>query len=320
MCDISRIIKLVAVYSDIAGRKKGASMGIDALIQSSKDLHSKYFQNFLSEAIEDENEAYLKESEFKNAKYIDKIYLVIQRLANRVKKLREGNFFPIILAGDHASCAGTMHGLKMAHPNCEIGVVYIDAHADMHTPYTSPSGNMHGMPLSIACALDNKKAKINESTQKELEYWNKLKFLSGNEPAIKTQNIVFCALRDYEKAEEELLKSKSITTYSTQEITYMGIKKIVELIFKKLSHCEHIYISFDVDSVDPLYIPGTGTPSENGLSYEQALQLNLELIKNKKVCCWEIAEINPLYNKSEGDSEKIFLILEKITNMLIKHY
>jgi arginase len=316
----SRHIKLVEIYSDIAGRRKGAAMGIHALKQSCKDLESEYFKRFIAQAVEDENYAYSQESEFKNAKYIDKISLVIERLANSVKKLRNENFFPIVLAGDHASCAGTMHGLRMAHPNDEIGVVYIDAHADIHSPFTSDSGNMHGMPLAIACALDNIESKKNEPTNVELDYWNKLKFLVSNKPSIKPENIVFCALRDYEEEERKLIEKHNISTFSTEEITYLGIKNIVEKIFDKLSHCKHIYVSFDVDSVDPLYIPGTGTPSENGLSYEQALQLNLELIKNEKVCCWEIAEINPLFNNSEKDSQKIFLILEKVTNMLIKHY
>jgi arginase len=92
------------------------------------------------------------------------------------------------------------------------------------------------------------------------------------------------------------------------------------LIFKKLSYCKHVYISFDVDSIDPLYVPGTGTPVTNGLSYEQAMQLNLELIKNEKVCCWEMAEINPLYNNTDEDSTRVFKILEKVTDTLIKYY
>jgi len=320
MGEYARLIKLIEVYSDIAGSKKGASLGIDALKKSSEDVDSQYFKQFLSEAILHENEAHVVESEHVHAKYIDKIYLVVSRLAQRVKTLREDNMFPIVLAGDHASCAGTMHGLRMAHPNDEIGVVYIDAHADIHSPYTSDSGNLHGMPLAMACALDNTNSKINEPSKVELEYWNKLKYMASDKPSIKPENVVFCALRDFEEPEANLIKEHGIRTFTVEEITYMGIKNCVEKMFEKLSHCKHIYVSFDVDSIDPLYVPGTGTPVHNGLSYEQALQLNLELIKNEKVCCWEIAEINPLYNKSKDDSQKIFKILEEVTNMLLKHY
>jgi arginase len=312
-------IKLVEVRSDIAGSKKGASLGIEALKSCCKDLDCQYFDTFVTETIKDENDAYKQKSQFKYAKYIDKVYLVVSRLASTIKKLRDENIFPIILAGDHASCAGTMHGLKMAHPDDEIGVVYIDAHADIHSPYTTESGNLHGMPLSIACALDNKKSAINTPTKKELQYWEKLKYLVSSKSSIKPENIVFCGLRDYE-AEKAIIDKYNISTHTVQSITFQGIKNSVKDIFDKLSHCKHIYISFDVDSIDPLYVPGTGTPVTNGLSYEQALQLNLELIKNDKVCCWEIAEINPIYNNSKDDSKKILQILEKVTKNLIEHY
>ncbi len=311
-------IKLIEVYADIAGHRKGAALGLEALRKSSANTDSSYYEKFVTQKIE--QECIIDESEFKHAKHIDKVYPVISQLANKVKEMRDENLFPIILAGDHSSCAGTMHGLKMAHPDDEIGVVYIDAHADIHTPYTSGSGNMHGMPLAIACDIDNKKEAINTLTCKEEEYWNKLKNIGSNEPSIKPENIVFCALRDFEKEEEALIKKYKIPVYTVEEITYKGIQTVVEEIFKKLSYCKHIYISFDVDSIDPLYVPGTGTPVTNGLSYEQAMQLNLELIKNEKVCCWEMAEINPLYNNNEEDSTRVFKILERVTETLIKHY
>ena len=318
---MEKIIKLVEVYSDIAGHKKGASLGIDALKQSCEDLDSQYFKKYLSEAIKDENDAYKEKSEFEHAKYNDKIYLVISRLANRIKDIREKKQFPIVLAGDHASCAGTMHGLRMAHPNSEIGVVYIDAHADIHSPYTSDSGNMHGMPLAMACNLDNKDSMIHDITDKEKEYWDKLKFLAGKkEASIKPENVVFCALRDFETPEQDLITKYNIPVHTVADITLNGVSNTVKAIFEKLAHCEHIYVSFDVDSIDPLYVPGTGTPAKEGLSYDQALQLNMELIKNKKVCCWEIAEINPIFNKRKDDSDKLFKILENVTNMLVKHY
>ncbi len=313
----SRFIKIVEVYSDIAGKRKGAGLGIDALMKSCDEMGSKYFKKYPAEVILDENSAYEEKSKFKCAKYIDRVSLVINRVSSRIKDLRKDGFFPIVLSGDHASSAGTMKGLKEAHPNDEIGVVYIDAHADIHSPYTSASGNMHGMPLSIVTGFDNIKSQLNNPTIEEQKYWEELK---GNKQIIKPENIVFCALRDFERAEEELINRYSIKKYSAKDITYLGIKTVVEEIFKKLEKCKYIYISFDVDSIDPIYIPGTGTPSENGLSYEQALQLNIQLIKNEKVCCWEIAEINPKYDENLKGTKTIFNILEQVTKVLIKNY
>ncbi|MCF6172821.1 MAG: arginase [Campylobacteraceae bacterium] len=313
-------IRLIEVPSDIAGARSGASMGINALKLSSMYGGSKYFEEFPSIVIKDENRAVYDGTIYKNAKYIDKVSLVIQRVASEVKKIKENNLFPIIMAGDHSTCAGTMAGLKMAYPNERIGVVYIDAHADFHTPFTSPSGNIHGMPLAIATDIDNKDMKINTPSQKELEYWDNLKNLADGKRAIDPKDIIFCSLRDYEKAEEFLLKKYKIKNYTTDEITYLGIKTVVQDISKLLSHCDHIYVSFDVDSIDPLYIPGTGTPSSGGLSFKQALQLNIELIKNPKVCCWESAEINPILDKQNISGKYSFEILDLVTKSLIENY
>jgi arginase len=318
--NLSRYIKLVEVYSDIAGRKNGARFGIDALMKSCEDVNSRYFKQYNAEVILDENRAFNTKSEYTHAKYIDRIYKVISRVAQRIKALKEENLFPIVISGDHASCAGVMHGLKMSNPNDEIGVVYIDAHADIHSPYTTLSGNMHGMPLAIACALDNKEYKVNRLSKDEVLYWEKLKQLAGFTQSINPKNVVFCALRDYENAEDNIINKYGMKKYKSEEITYFGIKTIVEKIFDDLKNCKHIYVSFDVDSIDPLFIPGTGTPSQNGLSFEQALQLNMQLIKNEKVCCWEISEINPKLDKDKVGGKYLFKIIEQVTKMLIKNY
>ena len=320
MKDSSRFIKILKVYSDIAGSKAGASLGIDALMESSQDIGSRYFKKYKAESVITNKLLENEYTSFTHAKYIDKVYDVVNDVAFRIKEFREQKLFPIVLAGDHASSAGTMHGLKMAHPNDEIGVVYIDAHADIHSPYTTPSGNIHGMPLAIVTRLDNKKSAINNPSQEEIVYWEKIKNISGKQASIKPENIVFCALRDFQIAEESLINEYNIKKYSAKDITYKGIKNIVEEIFKKLEHCKYIYVSFDVDSIDPLYLPGTGTPSANGLSLEQALQLNMQLIKNKKVCCWEIAEINPKFDENSRGTNAIFKILEQVTKMLIHKY
>lgn len=318
--DNSRFIRLVEVHSDIAGAKRGARKAIRALVKSSIEKGSDYFEKYPAEVILDENKFYKEGTKYSCAKFIDKVTLVIQRVAQRIKELRDENFFPIVIAGDHSTSAGTMSGLRLAHQDDEIGVVYIDAHADFHTPYTTPSGNLHGMPLSVATGLDNIESKINNPSTDEVKYWENLKGISGIKSAINPSNIVFCALRDFQEAEKNIINMFNIKNYSTQDITMLGIKKVVESIFVDLNHCEHIYVSFDVDSIDPLYIPGTGTPSNGGLSFEQALQLNIELIKNSKICCWEIAEINPILDKNNISGKFSFHILEQITKELLKNY
>lgn len=313
-----RLIRLVEVPSELAGAKLGASGGIDALKCYCDEKNCGYFKNYPTITIKDENQALKRPTPFKHAKYIDSLSKVLKRVATNIENLRKDNFFPIIMAGDHSTAAGTLIGLLNAHKDQRVGVVWIDAHADMHTPYTSPSGNMHGMPLAIVQGIDNIECKINELSQKEKSYWDKLKALTSLH--VKPQDIVFCALRDFEKAEESLIKKNNIKNYTAEDITYNGTKNIVKSIFEDLKNCDHIYISFDVDSIDPLYIPGTGTPVDFGLSFEQAMQLNIELIKNKKVCCWEMAEINPRLDKQNISGKYSFEILDRVTSMLIEHY
>ena len=177
MNDLMKNVRIVEVYSDVAGHKKGASLGIDALRASSKEMNADYYEKLQLDSIKNEY-IHEEESPFKHAKYADVIEPVISKLAHKIKEIREENQFPIVIAGDHSSCAGTMHGLKMAHPDAEIGVVYIDAHADFHSPYTSGSGNMHGMPLAMACAIDNLECKRNELSDAEKEYWERLKLMA----------------------------------------------------------------------------------------------------------------------------------------------
>lgn len=313
-----RLIRLVEVPSELAGANIGASGGIEALKCYCDEKNCGYFQKYPTISIKDENHALKYPTTFKHARYIDSVSKVLSRVSSTIEKLRQENFFPIIMAGDHSTAAGTIAGLLNAHKNEQIGIVWIDAHADMHTPYTSPSGNMHGMPLAIAQGIDNLTCKINELSKDEKAHWEKLKNLSSLH--VKPQNIVFCALRDFEEAEADFIKKNGIKNYTAEDITYNGIKNTVKSILEDLNDCKHIYISFDVDSIDPLYLPGTGTPVEFGLSFEQALQLNIELIKNKKVCCWEMAEINPRLDTQNVSGKYSFEILDKVTSMLIEYY
>lgn len=319
MHENSRHIRLVEVPSELAGAKLGAGGGIEALKCYCDETNCGYFERYPIVRIQDENHASLRGTPYGHARYIDHVSVVLERVASKVEKLRNDNFFPIIMAGDHSTAAGTLAGLQRAHKGETIGIVWIDAHADMHTPYTSPSGNMHGMPLSVAMGEDNRPCQINTPSDEENHFWEKLKHMGGGEH-IDPKNVVFCALRDFEEAEAKMIERYGIKNYTTEMITYEGVRHTVENIMKDLEHCDHIYISFDVDSIDPLYIPGTGTPVDWGLSFEQALHLNMELIQNKKVCCWEMAEINPFLDKQNISGKYSFQILDQVTQRLLDHY
>jgi arginase len=315
-----RPIKLIEVRSEIAAGTRGASLGVDALKIASLDKKSNFFAEFEPIALKDENDLLFEENQFPHAKHIDGVYTMLKRVRDCVVRVRSAGVFPIILAGDHSTAAGTIFGLKKAHPKSRIGVIWIDAHADIHSPFTTPSGNMHGMPLAMVCGIDNLEHQKNQPIPETLKYWKKIKELAGTEPAILAHDIVYMSVRSLEGPEQFLIEKYGIKNFTTHDINYLGISKVSKMALEILKDCDHIYISFDVDSLDENISHGTGTPEPNGLSVYQAIELNQELIKDKRVCCWEIVEVNPTFDRENVTAEAGFDILEATTKSLVAHF
>jgi arginase len=315
-----RNIKLVEVRSEIAAGTRGASLGIDALKIASLDKHSNFFTQFDPINVPDANNYLWRNNKFINAKYIDGVHEVLNNVYNTIRSLREEKIFPIVLAGDHSTAAGTIMGIKAADPGKRLGVIWIDAHADMHTPYTSPSGNMHGMPLAMCLGIDNRECQVNDPLPETLEYWEKIKKIGGPEPKILPQDIVYIAVRDTEEPEDYLIKKHGIRNFKTEEVHKLGIQEIARQALEQLKDCEQIYISFDVDSMDSSISMGTGTPVPNGINVEEAIALNAELIKDKRVCCWEIVEVNPTLDTENLMAENAFDVLEATAKSLERNF
>lgn len=315
-----RKIKLVEVRSEIAAGTRGASMGIDALKIASLDKKSNFFTQFDPINVPDANNFLWKGNKHPHGKYIDGVYQVLKNVYSTIESLRLDKKFPIVLAGDHSTAAGTIMGIKAAHPEKRLGVIWIDAHADLHTPYTTPSGNMHGMPLAMTAQLDNLDARVNEVGADTISYWEKIKKIGGEFPKIDPKDIVFISVRDTEAPEDHLIKKYGIKNFSTQEVRDLGIEKVAAQALEVLKDCQQIYISFDVDSLDSSISVGTGTPVPNGLTLEEAIHLNAALIKDKRVCCWEIVEVNPTLDSENTMAEAAFEVLEVTTKSLVDNY
>ncbi len=315
-----RKIKLVEVRSEIAAGTRGASLGVDALKIASLDKKSGFFSQFDPINIPDANNFLWKGNKHPHAKYIDGVYQVLKNVYSAIESLRLEKKFPIVLAGDHSTAAGTIMGIKAAHPEKRLGVIWIDAHADLHTPFTTPSGNMHGMPLAMAAHLDNLDSRVNDPGSETLVYWEKIKKIGGDFPKIDPKDIVFISVRDTEEPENQLINRFDIKNFTTQEVRNNGIKKVAAEALALLKDCQQLYISFDVDSLDSSISVGTGTPVPNGLTVEEAIQLNAELIKDKRVCCWEIVEVNPTLDSENTMAEIAFEVLEITTKSLVDNY
>lgn len=310
------MIKLIEVKSEIAAGTRGASMGIDALKIACLDFNSDYFTRYDSEEVESMNEILFEENEHLYAKFIEGVHTMENRVCEIVYYNFKRGHFPLVLAGDHSTAYGTIAGLKKARPDIRLGVIWIDAHADIHSPYTTPSGNMHGMPLAMAGAEDNLESKMNEPEKETLEYWEKIKNIGGITPKINLSDVVYITVRDIEQPEQMLIDKYNIKNFTTPECRKLGMEKVALQALQKLNDCDYIYVSFDVDSLDSRLSEGTGTPVPNGLTVKEALDLNVALVKNEKVCCWEMVEVNPTLDELNKMAENAFQILEATTQII----
>ena len=309
-------IKIIEVKSEIGAGTRGSSMGVDAIKIAALDFGSPFFKRFKTVEIPNENKLLLEPVVNDYAKRIKGIYALNERIAKEIQKTLKSDEIPIVLAGDHSSALGTISGIKMAHPDKRLGVIWIDAHADLHSPYTTPSGNMHGMPLSCVLAEDNKDRQQNKPEDETVEYWDKLKSLGGISPKIQYNDLVFIALRDYEPPEEFLIKKNKIRIFSLQEIRKKAVERVAIDSLNYLDHCDIIYVSFDVDSMDSRISSGTGTPVPNGITEKEAGNLIYYIMRSKKIVCFEMVEINPTLDKENLMAENAFEILQKATNQL----
>ncbi len=303
-------IKIIEVKSEIGAGTRGASLGVEAMKIASLDLKSDFFKQVDTVEVENVNELLFDGAKHSYAKFIDGVLIMEERVCLEVYEQLFDDFFPLIMAGDHSTAYGTIAGIRKAYPKKRLGVIWIDAHADIHTPYTTPSGNMHGMALAMACGIDNLECKVNDPRGETIEYWEELKLVGGASPKIHPEDIVYVAVRDFEKPENYLINKYNINFIETEEIKKYGADVMASRALQMLDHCDLIYVSFDVDSIDSRVSTGTGTPVPNGLSVEEAKKLNEELAKDLKVVAWEIVEVNPTLDTENRMAESAFEILE----------
>jgi arginase len=310
-------IQFIEVKSEIGAGTRGASMGVDAIKIAALDFGSAFFKRHKTIEVANENHLLLEPVVHDYAKRIKGLYDLTDRLAKTIQKtITKDGAIPIVLAGDHSSALGTIAGIKMAHPNKRLGVIWIDAHADLHSPYTTPSGNMHGMPIACSLSEDNKEKAQNKLDDETIEYWEKLKNLGGISPKIEYSDLVFIALRDTEAPEEYLIKKNKVRVFNLQEVRKKAVERVAIEALNYLDKCDLIYVSFDVDSMDSRISQGTGTPVPNGITEKEAGNLIYYIMRSKKIACFEIVEINPTLDKENLMAENAFEILQKATNQL----
>ncbi len=290
-------INFIEVRSELGAGTRGSGLGVEALKVACLQKHFDFWNQYQTyiKAVQDSNGALFQKNDFKFAKYISYIYSHLQHVSLALNhSLIVHKKLPIVLAADHSSAYGTIAGVKSAYPQKRLGVVWIDAHADLHSPFSTPSGNMHGMPLAMAMQVSHRESAVNIPQQDEEHYWNAILDIGTHLPKILPQDLIFVSLRSTEEPEDRYINEQKIRNISTEEVRRHGVEAALTSIKEQLKDCDIVYVSFDVDSIDPIFSRGTGTPEAGGLTPQEAVALNEGLASWDKLVAWEVAEINPL--------------------------
>ena len=315
---LSMTIQLIKNRSDIGAGTRGSDLGIDALEIAAINSGNDYFNRHKYIDVLTRNETIYNKNNNTFAKRIEHVAEQCERVAASVKVSLQKGYFPIVLSGDHSSALGTISGIKTAFPEKIIGVIWIDAHADLHSPFTSPSGNIHGMPLAAALSEDNVACRVNEPGTETLQHWERLKNIGAPGAKLLPEHLIYFGLRDYESAEASLISKKNISVFTVSQVREKGIRYCVEVTRELLINCDAVYISFDVDSMDSDQVScGTGTPVPVGFMPGEVSELLTCLCEFNNLVCLELAEINPLLdNKGNLMAETAFQVLDKISALL----
>lgn len=313
-------IQFIVNKSELGAGTRGSSLGFDALRFAAYNSDDTLFDYHNYITIPNENELLFEDDPAPTKGiFIDAIERLYERIIKILSpRLRKKDRYPIFISGDHSSAGGYIGAIRRAFPDKRLGIIWIDAHGDLHSPYTSPSGNLHGMPLAAALGADNLDYRINDPSPETIEHWERIKQAGGIEKKVRPEDIVFIGIRDIEKEERAIIANNDIKTFLVSEVRKKGFEQIVSDTLEHLKDCDHIFLSFDVDSMDPEIVSnGTGTPVPNGLTADEASGLVTGFVKEDKVRFFEIMEINPLLDSQANRmAETAFRILRKAVDVI----
>jgi arginase len=223
-------------------------------------------------------------------KFLPEIAATCRTLCEVVRRAVDDGELPLVLGGDHSMAIGTLAGLASAlrPQGTELGVLWVDAHADINTPGSSPSGNIHGMPLAVALGQGAPE----------------LTGIGGAGAKLSPERLVYIGLRSVDAGERDLIRELGIRAYTMTDIDRQGIAGVAqEALDWLLPRCGHLHVSFDLDSLDPAVAPGVGTPVPGGLSYREAHYLMESLAETGRLASLEVAEVNPILDARNTSSE-----------------
>ena len=292
-------IHLIGVPVDMGAGRRGVDMGPSAIRYAG--LGERIRQ--LGYATTDEGNLALYSPESfpvgdPHLKYLEPILTVCEKLADLVTRTSGPDDFPLVIGGDHSLALGSITGAAKAHT--PLGVIWIDAHADFNTDQTTPSGNIHGMPLAALAGFGEKR----------------LVSFGGFSPKVSPAHIAIVAARDLDPGERALLREAHVRVFTMKDIDHLGLPEtMAQALEVATSGTNGLHVSFDMDSLDPVEAPGVGTPVRGGISYREA-HLAMELIADSgKLTSLDMVEVNPILDRENRTAD---LAVELILSALGK--
>ncbi len=275
-------ISILGVPLDLGAGRRGVDMGPSAIRVAGLNPRLEA----LGYRVEDLGNIAVEQPESSkmgpaNARYLKPIAATCRALADRVERAARQGRFPLVLGGDHSVAVGTVNGVAAHYRRTgrRIGVIWLDAHTDMNTPETSPSGNVHGMPL--ACLVG--------AGPRELTH------LRGVSPVVDARNVVLVGIRDVDLTERPVVRESGVTVFTMRDIDERGMRAVMtDAITIASRGAVGIHLSLDMDGIDPDEAPGVGTPVRGGISYREA-HLAMEMLCDSRLLrSMEIVEVNPV--------------------------
>ncbi len=288
------IVHLLGVPMDLGSGRRGVDMGPSAIriagvADRLRDLGHK---------VVDEGDVVIKNMEElkvgnERARYLGEIARASAIIARKVERIMNLGHFPLVLGGDHSVAVGTFSGIAAfgRQHGKKAGLLWIDAHGDINTPDTSPSGNIHGMPLAMLLGFGP----------------GELTSIAGECPKVDPANIALVGVRSLDAGEKKRLKETGVQVHTMSDIDRHGVDRVMKKAVARVTDgTDYVHVSFDLDAVDPTVAPGVGTPVKGGLDYREA-HLIMEVIADTGVMTsLEMVEVNPILD--QGNASAAFAV------------
>ncbi|KAA9016926.1 arginase [Niallia endozanthoxylica] len=276
-----RKLSIIGMPMDLGQMRRGVDMGPSAM------RYAGIYENLstLFDEIDDKGDIAIGRPEVvvdpkSNLRNLQLVAEKNQELAKAVSKVVEEGAFPLVLGGDHSIAIGTLAGIAQHYKT--LGVIWFDAHGDLNTAETSPTGNIHGMPLAVNIGLGH-----------EL-----LTNMLGYSPKVKPEHVVIIGARSLDEGERKLIKEKGIKVYTMHEVDRLGMTKVMEETIAYLKDkTDGVHLSLDLDGLDPTDAPGVGTPVTGGVSYRESHLAMEMLAESGIITSAEFVEVNPILDE-----------------------